>query len=341
MYSVTGMFGENGPGPEDYAVRQAVFTAVGLIVMALVAATEYRFWGSLAVPLYALTVILLGLVFAIGLETHGATRWIDLGPLQFQPSELAKVTVMVAVARYLSLNEQRIDRLSVFVKSGLLVLPIAAMVYLQPDLGTALVVASIWLTQVVMARVPARYLAATAALALPLAVLAWFFLLKDYMRARFLAFINPEADILGQGYNLLQARIAIGSGGLLGQGLLAGQQGQLGFLPVQYADFIFAVIGSELGFVGIALIVLLYFALCARLFSASQQARDSFGTLLVAGAAGWITFQAFVNMAMNLGLAPPTGIPLPFVSYGGSALIALMIAIGIVQSVMLRRERLR
>lgn len=340
IYSATGRFGENGPGFEDYAVRQIAFAVLGITLMALAAATEYRFLGSLAVGLYGITVLLLALVFAIGLETHGATRWIDLGVIQFQPSELAKITTTIAVARYLSLNTQRIERLSVYVKSGLIVLPIATMVYLQPDLGTTLVVASIWFTQALVAGVPSRYLVGTLVAAIPVGVLGWFFVLKDYMKARLLAFINPEADILGQGYNLIQARIAIGSGGLLGQGLTAGTQTQLGFLPVQYADFIFAVVGAELGFIGVVLLVSLYLALCGRLFAISHQAKDAFGSLLIVGVAGWVAFQAFVNMGMNLGLLPSTGIPLPFVSYGGSALIALMIAIGIVQSVMLRRERI-
>jgi rod shape determining protein RodA len=341
VYTATGMFGENGPGLEDYAVRQTAFALMGLVLLGLATATEYRFLGSLSVALYALTVLLLVLTFAVGLETHGATRWIDLGLLQFQPSELAKVTTAVAIARYLSVNAQHIDRLGVYLKSVLVLLPIAAMVYLQPDLGTTLVLASIWFTQVFAAGVPTRYLAATAVASVPMGVLAWFFLLKDYMRARLLASINPEADILGQGYNLIQARIAIGSGGLLGHGFTAASQIQLGFLPVQYADFIFAVVGAELGFVGVVLVVSLYFLLCTRLFALSQQAKDNFGRLLVAGVGGWIAFQAFVNMGMNLGLVPSTGIPLPFVSYGGSALISLMIAIGIVQSVMLRRERVR
>ncbi len=339
VYSATGKFGDNGPGLEDYAVRQAIFAVLGLLLMALTASINYRFFGSLAIPLYVVTSLLLALVFVIGLETHGATRWIDLGLFQFQPSELAKITATIAVARYLSLNDHRLDRLGTYMKSALIVLPLAGMVYLQPDLGTSVVLVAIWFTQALVAGFPIRYLAATVVASIPLAVFAWFFLLKDYMRARLSAFLNPEADILGQGYNLLQARIAIGSGGFLGQGFGAGAQTQLGFLPVQYSDFVFSVIGAELGFVGVVLTACLYLALCCRLFAVSQRARDSFGGLLIAGVSGWIAFQAFVNMGMNLGLLPSTGIPLPFVSYGGSSMVALLIALGLVQSIMLRRER--
>lgn len=340
VYSATRAFlPSEGPWWDTFFGRQVLYVAVGMVVLVLAAAGDYQYLESLHRPLYALGLASLGLVFVVGRVAFGAQRWLDLRLFPLQPSELVKVFLIIGFAKLLA------DRRSAALGWGRLLLTVAyaavpvAFIYLQPDLGTAVIIGAIWLAMVVAsgARLPQFVSIALAGLAL--IPVAWP-LLQDYMRERILVFLNPAHDPLGAGYNVNQARIAIGSGGMWGQGFASGSQSQLQFLRVRHTDFIFSVLGEELGFAGVLVLVVLLGLLLFRILRVAGQARDEFGRLIAAGTAAMIGFQAYANISMNLGLLPTVGMPLPFVSYGGSALISTLLGIGLVQSVAMRHRRL-
>ncbi len=333
IYSATLVFTEN------YALRQAIYALGGLALMLLVAAVDYRLFESLHRFAYVLAIALLAIVLLWGRLSYGAQRWIGLKFLPFQPAELAKVLVIIALAKYLADHEEEIYRLRhVLISLASVALPML-LIYLQPDLGTALVLGAIWLTMALMAGMRLLHLVLVGlggALATPL---IWF-ALEDYMRERIIVFLDPQRDPLGKAYNINQARIAVGSGGWLGQGFASGPQSQLCFLRVRHTDFIFSVIAEELGFLGALLLFLLLVIVLLRIVRAASLARDTFGRLIACGVAAVILFQGFVNVAVNMGLLPMTGIPLPFISYGGSSLVTLLIAEGLVQSVVMRHRKI-
>jgi rod shape determining protein RodA len=214
------------------------------------------------------------------------------------------------------------------------------LIYLEPDLGTAVSTAAIWFGMLMLSRAPARYVSTIAVLSAIAVPLSWF-AMKDYMRERVLIFLNPKADALGQGYNILQAQMSIGSGGMWGKGLFEGTQTQLRFLRVSHSDFIFSVLGEELGFIGALVLFGLFLMLLLRVMRAHEVVEDDFGRLICAGVMAMISFQAIANLGANIGLTPVVGIPLPFVSYGGSALITQLAGVGLVQGTLLRRRRYR
>ncbi|MGH2543005.1 MAG: FtsW/RodA/SpoVE family cell cycle protein, partial [Ardenticatenaceae bacterium] len=244
--------------------------------------------------------------------------------------------VIVSLAKFLAEREgNKITLLA----SGILVAIPMGLILLQPNLSTAIIVGAIWLTIAVMSGMPLRWLAGLALVLVIVMRLTWPYV-PDYQKDRIRIFVDPASDPSGQGYNLIQSRIAIGGGGLLGQGYGQGSQNQLGYLRVRHTDFIFSVIAEELGFVGALLLFALFIAFLWRLLRAIQLAQDPFGRLVVAGVAGWIFFQTFVNLGVNEALVPPTGVPLPFISYGGSNLITLLLAVGLVESVVIRQTKL-
>jgi len=328
------------PFTENYALRQATYALGGFGLMLLVAAVDYRFFGSLHRFAYALAIVLLAIVLLWGRLSYGAQRWI--GQARFQPAEPVKVLVIIALAKYLADHEGEMRRLRhVLISLASVALPML-LIYLQPNLGTALVLGAIWLSMALMAGMRLLHLALLGlggALATPL---LWF-ALRDYMRERIIVFLNPQSDPLGplgKAYNINQARIAVGSGGWLGQGFASGPQSQLCFLRLRHTDFIFSVLGEELGFVGALLLFLLLVIILLRIVRAASLARDTFGRLVACGVATFILFQGFVNVAVNMGLLPMTGIPLPFISYGGSSLVSLLIAEGLVQSIIMRHRKI-
>ena len=333
IYSATLAFTEN------YALRQAVYALGGFGLMLLVAAVNYRFFESLYRFAYALAIVLLAIVLLWGRLSYGAQRWIGFHFLPFQPAELAKVLVIIALAKYLADHEGEMHRLRhVLISLASVALPIL-LIYLQPDLGTALVLGAIWLSMALMAGMRLLHLALLGlggALATPL---IWF-ALEDYMRERIIIFLDPQRDPLGKAYNINQARIAVGSGGWLGQGFASGPQSQLLFLRVRHTDFIFSVLSEELGFLGALLLFLLLVIVLLRIVRAASLARDTFGRLVACGVAAVILFQGFINVAVNMELLPMTGIPLPFISYGGSSLITLLVAEGLVQSIVMRHKKI-
>ncbi len=324
----------------DYFVKQGIFVAVGLLLMVAVACVDYRILHASAYFIYGTALLMLMVVMftSHGQSEYGSQRWIDLGLFPLQPSELAKPALVLALARYFSDHETDVSAFRHFAGSALLTAPAFALVYAQPDLGTSSTFLVLWFLMSMVAGVRFRYLALTGAIGLASVPIIWS-MLKDYMRDRITIFLNPESDPLGQGYNIIQALISIGSGGMYGRGFLAGTQSQGHFLRIQYSDFIFSVLAEELGFMGALLLFALLLLLLLRIVRVANLSRDAFGKLASSGVAITLLFSIYVNVAANLRLMPVTGIPLPFISYGGSALITNLMAIGIVQSVLMRRKR--
>src|SRR5581483_11802501 len=262
----------------SWFMKELVFAVLGIVGMVGCACIPPRALRTLAFPLYGISVVALAAVLGLGhgLRDYGAQRWFELGGVQFQPSEPAKVALMLALARVLSTST--VGARTTIASAVLLAAP-AALIYAQPDLGTALSLIAIWLGMLVMSRTPARYLVAVGALGISALPLSWL-AMKDYMRERILIFLNPKADALGQGYNILQAQMSIGSGGMWGKGLFEGTQTQLRFLRVSHSDFIFSVLGEELGFVGAVVLFGLFLALLLRVIRAHDVADDGFGAMV-------------------------------------------------------------
>jgi rod shape determining protein RodA len=290
----------------------------------------------IAYPSYALTLVGLVVVLFLGngMEEYGARRWIEVGGITLQPSEPTKIAFTLALAQLLA---SRTPGLRSILLSIALVAPAFFLIYLEPDLGTGLSLLAIWFGMIVLSGVPTRYVVAMIGIAAAASPLIWLGL-KDYMRARVLIFMNPEADALGQGYNILQAQISIGSGGMWGKGLFEGTQTQLRYLRVSHSDFIFSVLGEELGFIGAMGLFALLIAMLFRILRAYESVEDRFAALMCAGVAWMIAFPAVANISANVGLTPVVGIPLPFVSYGGSALVTYLVALGLVQGALMRRR---
>ena len=323
-------------GDKGYAIRQAAFALVGLVLLLGMAYIDYRVLESFTLPFYLGTLALLGVVLLLGNEAHGSQRWINLGFFPLQPSELSKLTLIVVLAKLLADHKQQLHKARWFVLAGLTVFLPAALVFKQPDLGTALMLVAIFLGMTIGAGVRPRIFAGAALLAIPTLYGFWNWVMHDYQRDRLLIFLNPEKDLLSAGYNIIQARITIGSGGWFGQGFMAGQQSQLEFLKVRYSDFIFSVVCEEFGYIGALALCALLFLLVWRCLVIASRAPDDYGSLIAVGVATWIGMQVFVNAGMNIGLMPVTGIPLPFISYGGSSMISMLLGLGLVQSVSLR-----
>ena len=313
------------------AGRHAVWLGLGILASFGVASTNYRRWTDAAGIAYGLSLCLLALVPAAGAVRLGAVRWLSVFGLSIQPSEFMKVTTVCLLARYLAGQPSSLPARAFVVSLLIAGLP-ALLIFLQPDLGSAIIFAAIWLGMVWVAGVPRRFLEGLGGAAAVLLPLGWH-ILKDYQRDRLLVFINPHADPLGAGYTIIQSTIAIGSGRLWGRGWLAGTQNQLNFLPERHSDFIFSVIGEEWGFLGSVTVLLLFGILLSRADRVALDTSEPQGRLVVAGVVSWIGFQAFVNMGMVMGMLPVVGVPLPLISYGGSSMITLWVALGLLQSV--------
>jgi rod shape determining protein RodA len=331
--------GTTALGPDSIFQRALMWTSIAMVVFIVMTAFDYRWLRTLAWPIYGVNIGLLVLTFAIGTGVGGSSRWINLGPISFQFSELAKILMITVLATYLGNREGKLDSLGSIVGACLLMLPAFALVMIQPDLGTSLVLVAILAGMMFMSGASLLWLLA-GALGVVLAIpIAWTTILRDYQKERLLSFINPATDTQGSGWQVFQSQMTVGSGGLLGTGLTNGAQSRGGFLPVQESDFVFAVLAQELGFVGALVVFLLFVALLWRILSSAWNSKDPFGTLFGAGLASMILFQVFVNVGMVIGIMPVTGIPLPFITHGGASLISLAIGLGILQSINLRQER--
>jgi rod shape determining protein RodA len=319
-------------------VRQAVFAAGGLLLALIVTRADYRALGALSAGLYIAAIAALVFVLAMGETIYGSRRWILIGDMQVQPSEIAKLAVIIALAKYLSDHQDSIGSLRVFAISMAIAAVPALLVFVEPDLGSAVIFAVIWLAMVTVAGARWQHLFglfATALVAIPFLLIG---LVQDYQRARIALWFNPESDPQGAGFNVLQGKISIGSGGLFGKGLAEGTQTQLDYLRTETTDYVFSVLGEELGFVGALVLFALFIVLLWRGLRVAELSRDMFGRLLATGMVIFILLQTFINVGVNVGLLPVTGIPLPFVSQGGSSLITLFLGLGILQSILLRHR---
>jgi rod shape determining protein RodA len=328
---------QGDPELAGFPKRQAFYLAVGLALMFITAAFDYHLLRTLTIPFYIFVLILLALVGTLGQSIFGAQSWINFfGLFPIQPSELAKVALALALGSYLATNRERIGDLRVVFTGMIIIAPIFILVALQPDLGTAIVLAVEAAAIFFVAGLRFRHILAGVLMSLLAAPLAWS-MLAEHQRTRILIFIDPTADPDAY-FNVKQALVGVGSGGLLGKGYGQGTQSQLHFLRVRHTDFIFSVIAEELGFVGATLMILALLFIIWRLWRIAGQAQDGFGMLLVTGLTAIILFQTLVVVGMNMGLVPVTGLPLPFVSYGGNAMLSLMLFIGLAQSVAMRRS---
>jgi rod shape determining protein RodA len=332
-----------GTDPDHYDMgfmqRQLVYSIVGFVLMVLVASFDYRRLRSLAWLPYVATLLLLVLVLAIGSATRGSQAWFELGSFQMQPSELSKIAVIVAVAALLAGRKAPLKLRLVGLSLVLVGIPLA-LILMQPDLGTGLAFGAIAVGVLLAAGTRTRHLVLlTAFVTMACVGVLNSDYLDEYQRDRLTTFLDQENNQREESYNLDQSKIAVGSGGPFGAGLFDGTQTRLGNVPEQHTDFIFAAAGEELGFAGSATILALFSILAWRIWRTAQVAQDRFGTILCIGVLTMIVFQAFQNIGMTIGIMPITGLPLPFMSYGGSSVISAWLAIGLVLNVHMRRFR--
>jgi rod shape determining protein RodA len=324
-------------------MKQAMFAIVGIILMLVISRFDYHYLTHYWWVLYGGSIAVLIGVYLFGQTEFGATRWFEFGPIQLQPSEFAKIAVIVTMAHFFHQWGGDAKELKPFLLSLAIAMPVVGLVFIQPDLGTSLIFLSIWLGVVVVAGVSRNHLLVLGALCIAALPFAWAFVVEDYQVERISVLINPYEDRggLGAGYNPIQAEIAVGSGGLTGKGLTNGEQTQLDYLKVPTRDFIFSVLAEEMGFVGAMGLFSLYVLVLMRGIRAAQIAGDAIGQLIAVGIVIMIMMQAFINIAVNLGIFPVTGLPLPFVSQGGSSLVSLFLALGVLQSIIMRHRAYR
>ena len=331
------LYSAAGGSFDPWADRQMIRFVVGVLLMIGVAIVDLRVWLRNAYFIYLGALLLLIGVEIAGDIGMGAQRWIDLGIFQLQPSELMKVALVLALARYFhSLEAESVRRILPLVPPLLLIVVPALLVLKQPDLGTGLTLILITITLIFVSGLNWRTMAVLAVAGMLAAPLRWHYL-KPYQRQRLVTFLNPQADPLGSGYHIIQSEIAIGAGGTFGKGFLNGTQARLNFLPEQHTDFIFAVFAEEFGLAGSIILLTLYASLIARGAWIARHARERFGALLAVGITAIVFWQVAINIGMATGILPVVGITLPLVSYGGSSLIAMMAAIGILISINTRR----
>lgn len=321
-----------------WAFRQAARFAVGVGIMVSVAMIDLRLWMRLAYPLYGIALMMLVAVEVIGFVGMGAQRWLNLGFVSVQPSEIMKVTLILALARYFhGLTLEEVSRIrNLLIPLGLVGAPVA-LVVLQPDLGTAILLIATGAVLFFSAGLRWRYFILAGAGVLAVIPIVWS-RLHDYQRNRVLTFLEPERDPLGAGYHILQSKIALGSGGIFGKGFMEGTQSQLNFLPEKHTDFIFTMLGEELGLVGGLVLLILYFVVLMFSLNVALQCRNQFGRLVAIGVSMTFFFYVFINTSMVMGLLPVVGVPLPLVSYGGTAMLSLMFAFGLLMSVHIHRN---
>jgi len=317
-------------------LRGILYAVIGFSVMAIVALVDHSWLGTFAPAIYIGTLALLTVVLVIGHSTLGATRWVTIAGFKFQPSEFAKVFMVIVLAKWFADRDVR-NPLTLVGGLALLAAPVA-LVFRQPDLGTSLVFLGMFFGLAFVAGARLWHLAAIASAGVAVLPIVWSSL-KAYQQARLTVFLDPYADPQGAGWNIIQSLIAVGSGALTGKGLTAGTQSPLGYLPIAESDFVFAGLAEDLGFVGAAILFVLFVVLLLSMLRVAYRSRDAFGANLAGGLAAMLAFQIVVNVGMAVSLMPVTGIPLPFISQGGSSLISICFALGALQAISMRPEQ--
>lgn len=328
----------------NFAFKQLIFFSVTLTIVFIIYFINLKHIANFSWVLYFITLALLILVMKFGKSSHGAQRWIDVGPLVIQPSEFAKIAIILTLARYMSWNLDKSQKFYFIIIACLIVVIPLVLIVKQPDLGTAITIMPILISMLFMSGIKKRYFLSMlpfAAIPIVIVILAKngfitteeirkaLFFLKTYQQNRLLVFIDPNIDPKGMSYNLIQSQIAIGSGGFFGKGFLAGTQTHLKFIPERHTDFIFSVLGEEWGFIGGIVLLILYFFILHFGLNIAQTCEDYFCKLAAAGIVTLISFHIITNIGMTIGIMPITGVPLPFISYGGSSLLTMMILIGL------------
>lgn len=322
----------------DYWERQMIFTALGVVALLVAALFDYRHLELLAQPAYAILILLLVGVYLFGTVQGGSQRWLNLGGTLVQPTEAGKFMLIIFFAWYLSRFQDHLSKMRYLLGALLLLIIPLGLVYVQPDLGMTVTLAFIGGSLILVSGIRLWQVAAMGGMGILALPFVWG-TLQGYMLERFQVFLNPQSNP-DAAFNVNQALISIGAGGWLGRGWGHGSQNQLHFLRVRHTDFIFSVIAEELGFIGTVLVLFLLFFVMWRLVRIADMAQDQFGRLITIGVAALIFFQTFINVGMNLSLVPVTGMTLPFISYGGSSLVSMMLAIGLAQSVAMRHRKM-
>jgi rod shape determining protein RodA len=322
---------------DDFYLKQLYWFGIGLVLMVCVILIDYQLLSRAAYPLLVIGILLLVVVFLFGRVASGARRWLVLGPVSFQPSELVKVFLILSVARYFT-DTRREGGLwfrDLLIPLGMVVVPFA-LIAKQPDLGTALVLFFVASALIFASGFPLKMLLLITGGGVIATPIGWTFL-KDYQKVRIITLLNPDFDPLGAGYHSWQSKIAIGSGGFWGKGWLAGTQSGLNFLPEKHTDFIFAVFAEEWGFIGTAALLVLYLILVLRGINIAYASRDRLGSLIATGVVVMLSVYILFNIGMTVGLTPVVGLPLPLFSYGGSSMLATMVALGLLLNIRMRR----
>lgn len=321
--------------------RQVVFFAAGLVAFLFFSFFDYHTLTKTNRVIYVVFILVLIYLIFFGSVIRGGRRWIDFGFFRFQPAEFVKIAVILGLARLFYLKRGQINSWRTIAQSLLYALVPAGLVILEPDLGSALIIMSLWAGILLVSPIKKKFLAIIFLIFLATAGIGWKFFLKDFQKDRIMVFINPGLDPRGRGYNVRQATIAVGSGQFFGRGLGKGLQSQHKFLPERQTDFIFAASSEEIGFLGCSVLLFLYVVIFLRILKITSQAKDDLGMYLAVGVFFLLFAHVIINVGMNIGLLPVTGIPLPFISAGGSSLIVCMAALGIVQNVALQSKTLR
>ncbi len=316
--------------------KQVIFVFSGLILFFLFSSINYSLWSTYAKIIYIFSFLILLIVLLFGTEIKGTTGWLSFGFFSIQPVEFIKIGLIIFLARYFSKNASEFFLFKHILISGFFTAIFVVLVILQSDLGSALVLLGIWAIILLFTGIQKKHLLILLSTFVFLSFILWSFVLSDYQKARITTFINPGLDPTFRGYNVIQSTTAVGSGQFLGRGLSLGSQSSLRFLPEPGTDFIFAVIAEELGFIGVILLLLLFLFVFYRMFLTMNKSKDDFASYIILGTIAMFLVQLYVNIGMNMGISPITGIPLPLVSAGGSSLWSVMIVLGIVQSIHIR-----
>jgi rod shape determining protein RodA len=334
LYSITS--GGEASGTPIY-LKQIFWLLIGLVAMMTIALIEYRFYLDFAYIVYAIALVLLLAVLGYGAITSGAQRWFRMGPLSFQPSELVKISLILALAKFFQQapNREGYSLKNLPIPFLLLLLPMV-LILKQPDLGTAVILLLVFFSVLIFVKIRWSSLLVIGLTGAAILPILWNFL-KEYQKRRIIIFFDPNLDPLGAGYHLIQSKIALGSGRILGKGFMKGTQCKLGFLPEQHTDFIFSALGEEWGLIGSLMMVGLYFALIIWGLRIAVQAKDRSGAILAFGVVAMLFWHIFINITMVMGIMPVVGIPLPLLSYGGSFLVSTLIGIGLLLNVSMRR----